>query len=121
MIGRDFDLELLARVAERPEDELLDVLESAAAAALVRELDDPSGRYSFSHALIQHTLYQDLGAARRGRAHRTVAEALEAICGNHPGERVSELAYHWFSATKPADAAKAISYRVRRPTPPWRS
>ena len=110
VIGRDFDFELLARVVQRPEDELLDVLEAATSAALVRELDDPPGRYTFSHALIQHTLYQDLGPARRARAHRMVADALEAICGHYPGERVSELAYHWFSATKPADAAKAISY-----------
>jgi class 3 adenylate cyclase/tetratricopeptide (TPR) repeat protein len=110
VIGRDFDLELLARVTERSEDELLDVLDAAKVAALVRELNASPGRYSFSHALIQHTLYQDLGPTKRARAHRTVAEALEAICGNHPGDRVGELARHWFSATKPADAAKTISY-----------
>ncbi len=110
VIGREFDLELLARVADRSEDELLNVLDAAAAAALVRELDDPPGRYSFCHALIQHTLYQDLGVSRRARAHRTVAEALEAICGDHPNERVAELAHHWFIATKPADVTKTIFY-----------
>ena len=110
VIGRDFDFDLLDAVIEVDQDELLDILDAATAAALVREVPDVPGRWSFSHALIQHTLYQDQGATRRARAHRRVAEALEILCGNRPGERVGELAHHWSNATQPADAAKAISY-----------
>ena len=84
VIGREFDLDLLARVTGRTEDELLDLLDAAAAAALVREVADAPGRYCFAHALIQHTLYQDLGATRLARAHRQVAEAIEAIVGDRP-------------------------------------
>ena len=68
------------------------------------------GHYSFAHALIQHTLYEDLGPTRRARAHRQVAEALEDLCGDRPGARVGELARHWFNATQPIDLAKAIDY-----------
>ena len=110
VIGRDFDLELLARVTECPEGDLLDVLDTARTAALVRELADVPGRYSFTHALIQHTVYEDLGATRRSRAHRAVAEALEAMCRGVPGARVGDLAYHWFSATQPVDLERAIDY-----------
>ncbi len=110
VIGREFDLDLLARVTGRTEDELLDLLDAAAAAALVREVTDAPGRYCFAHALIQHTLYQDLGATRLARAHRQVAEAIEAIVGDHPGPRVGELAFHWFSATQPVNTTKAIGY-----------
>ena len=110
VIGREFDFDLLARVTERSEDELLDVLDAAAAASLVREVANAPGRYCFSHALIQHTLYQDQGATRLARAHREVAEAIEAIVGDRPGARVGELAHHWFSATQPVNTAKAISY-----------
>ena len=92
---------------ETSEDDLLDILEAAAAAALVREL---SGRYSFAHALIQHTLSEDLGPNRRARAHRKVAEALEDLCGDRPGARVGELARHWLSATQPIDISKAMTY-----------
>ena len=99
VIGRDFDLDLLARVTRTSEDELLDVLDAAAAVTLVRELPGVAGRYSFAHALIQHTLYEDLGPTRRARAHRRVAEALEELCGDHPGARVGELARHWSNAT----------------------
>ena len=113
VIGRDFDLELLARVTEQPEGELLDVLDAASAAAVVRELVDVPGHYSFTHALIQHTMYEDLGVTRRSRAHRAVAEALEAMCGERPGARVGDLAYHWFSATQPVDVSKALDYSRR--------
>jgi class 3 adenylate cyclase/tetratricopeptide (TPR) repeat protein len=110
VIGRDFDLELLCLATRVPQDELIDVLEDAAAAALVRELADSPGRYSFVHALIQHTLYVDLGATRRARAHRIIAESLEEQCGDHPGTRAGELARHWYSATQPVDRDKAINY-----------
>jgi class 3 adenylate cyclase len=110
VIGRDFDLDLLARATGRSEDELLDILDAAAAVALLREVADEPGHYSFSHALIQHTLYQDLGGTRRARAHRRVARSLEEICGDDPGDRVGELAHHWANATQPVDAHKAIFY-----------
>jgi class 3 adenylate cyclase len=110
VIGRDFDLDLLARATKTTEDDLLDILEAAASVALVREPDDASGRYNFAHALIQHTLFEDLGPNRRARAHRTVAEALEDLCGDRPGARVGELARHWTAATQPIDLTKAIGY-----------
>jgi class 3 adenylate cyclase len=109
VIGRDFDLDLLAQATKTSEDDLLDILDAAASAALVREVAD-TGRYSFAHALIQQTLYEDLGHNRRARSHRQVAEALEDLCGDRPGERVGELARHWTCATQPLDLAKAIGY-----------
>ena len=113
VIGRDFDLDVLARASDAAEDDLLDILDAATAAALVRELTDTPGHYSFAHALIQHTLYEDLGPTRQARAHRQVAEALEDLCGDRPGSRVGELARHWSSAAQPDDLAKALDYSRR--------
>jgi class 3 adenylate cyclase/tetratricopeptide (TPR) repeat protein len=113
VIGRDFDLGLLARVSDVGEDELLDLLEVATEAALVVEDPDVAGRFSFSHALVQHTLYSDLGATRRARAHRRVAETLEALYGTDSDDRIGELAFHWASATQPVDSDKAVSYARR--------
>lgn len=110
VIGRDFDLDLLARATATTEDETLDILDAAVTAALVREVAGTPGRYNFAHALIQRTLYEDLGPTRRARAHRSVAESLEVLCGDRPGARVGELARHWFSATEPIDLTKAIGY-----------
>ena len=111
VIGRDFDLDLLADVAETDEDQVLELLETATVAALVSEHDEFPGRYRFTHALIQHTLYQDLSTTRRQRTHYRVAAALEAR--DHGDEHASELARHWMAATHPADLDKALHYAER--------
>lgn len=110
VIGREFDLGLLAAVSERSEDELLELLERAAAASVLSESAAVPGRFSFAHALISHTLYEDLGATRRARLHRRVAEGLEDLLGEDPGARVGELAHHWAKAMAPVDLGKAVNY-----------
>ena len=110
VIGRDFDFDLLHAVTDFGQEEVIDVLDAASGAALVREVPDVPGRYSFSHALTQHTLYQGLPMVRRTQAHRRVAEAIEATVGQAPGRRVGELAHHWLRASQPANANQAILY-----------
>ncbi len=112
VIGRDFSLDVLARSTERTEDELLYVLEVATAAAVVMEPEATPWAYRFSHAIIQHTLYQGLGAARRGRTHQRVAEAIEALGHDDPA-RTAELARHWVAAIRPAELQKALHYVAR--------
>ena len=113
VIGRDFDLDLLARVADTSEDDLLDVLDDAVEASVLVELGDQPGRFAFSHALVNHTLYEALGPTRRARLHRRVAVALEEVCGDDPGSRLGELAQHWAAATAATDEHKALSYARR--------
>jgi class 3 adenylate cyclase len=110
VIGRDFDAELLGRALSVRDDDLIDMLEAAASAALIREASDQPGHYSFAHALIQHTLYDALGPTRRAAAHRRVGEALEALCGGDPGPRVAELARHWTSGSDHLDVPRALGY-----------
>ncbi len=113
VIGRDFDLDLLAETTGVEEDVLLDLLDEAQRAALVVELTEFPDRYSFTHALVQHTLYEDISPARRTRAHRQVGEAIERLHANEPDDFVGELARHFILATKPTDATKAITYAQR--------
>ncbi len=82
----------------------------AVAASLLQENTERAGRFTFTHALVEHALYEDLGATRRARLHRQVAEALEEQCGDEPGERLGELAGHWAAAVVSTDTAKAIHY-----------
>jgi class 3 adenylate cyclase/tetratricopeptide (TPR) repeat protein len=110
VIGREFDLDLLAVVAERSEDQLLELLEGAVVASVLVESASAPGRFSFAHALINHTLYEDLGNTRRARLHRRTAEALEGLLGAEPGARVGELAQHWALATTAVDVDKAVEY-----------
>ncbi len=110
IVGRDFDLDVLERATRIPRDSLLDLLEAAATASLVQEADDEPGRYRFAHSLVQRTLYEHLGPARRARTHELVALALEEVCGGEPGSRVGELARHWLHAPGPSNLEKAIRY-----------
>ena len=115
VIGREFDLDVLAAVAELHADAVLDIVETATTAALLMEADE-ANRYRFAHALIQHTLYGELSAARRQRTHLRVAEALEAedrAVRQEDVVRLSELARHWQAATRPTDVSKAIAYSRR--------
>jgi class 3 adenylate cyclase/tetratricopeptide (TPR) repeat protein len=113
VIGRDFDLDLLLAVVELSETQLLDLLDDAVAASLLRESAERAGRFTFTHALVEHTLYEDLGRTRRARLHHQIAEALVQQCGDEPGERLGELAAHWAAAVVSADTAKAMHYARR--------
>jgi class 3 adenylate cyclase/tetratricopeptide (TPR) repeat protein len=112
VIGRDFDIEVLSELLGSNEDRLLDLLEGAIGAGLVSESDDEAGRYRFVHALIQHTLYQDLGTTRRQRVHQRVAETLEARNSDND-DHVADLARHYLAATRPTDVTKALHYARR--------
>ena len=111
VIGRSFELELLGRLIETRESELLDRLEAAVAASLLDESTERVGRFRFVHALINQTLYEGLGATRRSSMHHRVAVALEELYGQDPGEHVAELALHWRLAA--VDRPKAAHYSAR--------
>jgi class 3 adenylate cyclase/tetratricopeptide (TPR) repeat protein len=112
VIGRDFDIELLARIADVDEDPLLDLLDAAVAAAVLTE-SGRADRYRFAHALIQHSLYDDLSPARRQRTHQRIAQALEPHATDDDLSLVAELARHWIAATRPTDLDKAVHYARR--------
>jgi class 3 adenylate cyclase/tetratricopeptide (TPR) repeat protein len=110
VIGRSFDVDLLARLVKVDEDDLLDALDQAVESAVLTETPTRVGSFTFANALINHTLYERLGATRRARMHQRAAEALEELCGADPGDRLPELAHHWSRATVSVDPAKAIGY-----------
>jgi class 3 adenylate cyclase len=113
VMGRDFDLPLLARVAERDEDDVLRALEEASRASVVMEVHGRDDWFTFTHGLFQQTLYEGLSATRRARTHRRIGELLEVDCGDDPGDRIGELAHHWAAATRPTDVGKAAGYARR--------
>ncbi len=113
VVGREFDADVVAGATDRDEDEVLDRLEESMTAGLIAEVPARAGRFTFTHALVQHTLYGDLSAGRRARMHRAVAEAIESIVGDRPGSRVGELANHWFAAVRPSELDRAIAYAIK--------
>jgi class 3 adenylate cyclase/tetratricopeptide (TPR) repeat protein len=110
VIGKEFDLELLAKVIDHDEDDLLDLLEAAIAATVVAEVPGHDERFRFLHALTRNTLQGELSDGRRRRLHRKIADALEESYGADPGDHVSELATHWLAASVSVDNDKATRY-----------
>jgi DNA-binding SARP family transcriptional activator len=115
VIGRDFELDLLLAAVETSPDELLDILEEAATVSLVREPADMPGWYSFSHALIQRTLYESIGASRRALLHRKVFEVLRQWSEDGSGTRPSsvaaaEVARHFVACARPDESRAVVHY-----------
>ena len=114
VIGREFDVHLLARVSGIGEDDAIDILEAAAAAALVAEAGDRPGRFTFVHALVNHALGDELTARAprpAARAHRAGARGASR---RRPRTRaLGELAQHWAAVAEPGAQAKARDYATR--------
>jgi eukaryotic-like serine/threonine-protein kinase len=110
VLGREFGLDVLARVDGVAEDELLDPLDEAMAARVVSDVPGAPGRLRFAHVLIRDTLYEGLATARRVRLHGQAVEALEALYGEEPGPHLAELAYHCIAGS---DFAKGVRYAER--------
>lgn len=113
VIGREFGLDALEQVSDLAGDRLLEALEEAVAARVITEVPRAVGRYSFSHALIRETLYEELTTTRRVRLHGQVGEVLERLYGTNPEAHLAELAYHFFEAAQAGHVEKAIDYSVR--------
>ena len=84
VVGRDFTLPVLERVAELEPEAILDALEEAIRARLIHE-EAVAERYRFTHALVQETLYAELSAGQRLRLHAKVGQALEQVYRRRPG------------------------------------
>jgi len=109
-----FTWEVIRAVGQTDEPALLDALDEALAARLLRERKDARGAvYEFQHALIRQTLYEELSAPRRVLLHRRIGEQLEALYASNPAPHLSELAHHFFEAAPGGDVAKAVAYAVR--------
>ena len=98
VIGRRFELAVLAAVADLPEDELLDQVESAVAIGLVNEDGGPAGTFSFAHDLVRETLREAVSGTRRARLHARVARALLAHRAPGDAARPFEVAHHFVQA-----------------------
>ncbi len=98
-IGREFDFPLLNILnGGTSEDQLLRAVDEAVSFHLIEDAPGQMDRYQFSHALIQHTLYEELSTSRKIRLHERIGEALEELYGGLAEEHSAELAHHFNEA-----------------------
>jgi len=113
VVGRRFRFEVLQAVGELGEQELLDALEEAMGAQLIRE-ESASGEvnYDFVHALVRDVLYERLSLRRRMTFHQRVGETLERLYANRIEAVVEDLAHHFTRAPHGEGFLKAIDYSL---------
>jgi DNA-binding CsgD family transcriptional regulator len=103
VIGRRFDVGLLAETLGSTIETILPTLRRARDFQLVEE--ESAATFSFRHALTREAIYGDFLAAQVRPLHRKIALVLE----QQPAERrsVESLAYHWWAA---GDRLRAAQY-----------
>jgi DNA-binding CsgD family transcriptional regulator/tetratricopeptide (TPR) repeat protein len=94
--GRRFDFDLLQRLTQSPETELLKQVKELIAAQLV--VEESADHFLFRHALTQQSIYSHLLVRERRALHRRIAEALEEMQNPTNNARLAELAYHTYEA-----------------------
>jgi DNA-binding SARP family transcriptional activator/DNA-binding CsgD family transcriptional regulator/tetratricopeptide (TPR) repeat protein len=96
LLGVEFDLGDLATVIGRPASELVQAVEEAAAAGVLREAGQ---QFAFRHPLVRRALYEAMSPAVRVALHRQAAETLDSA-----GAPVSRVAEQLLGADVPVDA-----------------
>lgn len=108
VIEREFGYELIKKVSELPEKELLSQLSVLKDAELLYERGVyPHSTYIFKHALTQVVAYESLLARRRQELHRIIGKAIEELYADRLAEQYEALAHHF---QRGADVEKALHY-----------
>jgi len=111
VVGREFPLDTLRKVAGIEEDRFIDALKDAVGLAILEERSQVGAiRYRFTHAFFRQTLYEEIIAPQRLQLHQQVARVLETQYANCLEEHAAELAEHFAQSIDRADLAKAVSY-----------
>jgi tetratricopeptide (TPR) repeat protein len=109
VMGREFELDVLARALGEPPAALVDVLAEPLTGGLVRELPGALRRHAFSHALVREALYAALAPGARSALHGAIGAELECQAPNDE-LRLAALAHHFFRAAQTGDPRKALRY-----------
>jgi DNA-binding CsgD family transcriptional regulator len=101
----------LQRLTALDEDRLLDALDEALGAELIRPIG--SERYDFAHALVRRAIHDGFSPSRRARLHRRLAEILEsALDGGPQAEADAELARQYHASASLEGAERGIPHAL---------
>jgi tetratricopeptide (TPR) repeat protein len=108
VVGREFDLDVLAQIVDRSEETVGARLDEGLRARVLTAVAGP--RMRFAHALIREALYEELPTARQLELHRRTGEALESRYGANLDPNLTELAHHFVTAVPNGDPFRAVGY-----------
>jgi class 3 adenylate cyclase/tetratricopeptide (TPR) repeat protein len=108
VIGREFKLPLIQRLANRSEAELERMLTRLQGGEFIYEQPVfPDTEYIFKHALTQEVAYNSVLLERRKMLHERIGAAVEAINSGRLEDELEELVHHY---SRSDNAEKAFAY-----------
>jgi transcriptional regulator with AAA-type ATPase domain/tetratricopeptide (TPR) repeat protein len=110
VIGREFAVRLLERIADAGEGVRTQVDELRALELIYEKETHPELAYMFKHALTHDVAYASVLAERRRELHRTIGLAIEELYADRLAEFYETLAHHFGRAE---DWERALSYHER--------
>ncbi len=113
VMGQEFDIEVLAALADRAVRALIDALDEATRARVLTGVPAAPRRRRFAHALFREVLYEEISEGRRIDLHHRAAQVLEASYGVEREAHLAELAHHFFLAIPEAAPALVVEYARR--------
>lgn len=114
IIGRTFDLSLLATVQEQEMEVIEADLLEAVRARLIRT--DQAETYTFTHDKIRECLYAEVSTSRCRRLHGLIGGLLEAQYGQGETMNVHQLAALAFHFAHSYDQLRGVDYSLRAAT-----
>jgi class 3 adenylate cyclase len=108
VIGREFTLPLIRRLASSSEAELERILNDLQRGEFIYEQPAfPDAEYAFKHALTQEVAYGSILIDRRKLLHERVGDAIESLNAGRLEECCVALAHHY---SRSANSWKAVRY-----------
>src|SRR6266487_4467767 len=111
IVGRTFDLALLATIEAKEIEVVEEQLREAVHAHLV--LDNQQATMTFSHDKIRECLYAEVSTSRRRRLHGIIGQLLEERYASAKMLSIQQLAELAFHFARSPDRAKGIQYSHR--------
>jgi DNA-binding CsgD family transcriptional regulator len=97
VIGREFDLDVLAAATDRTSLDCLDGLAEARRSGLVEAVDGPE-RHRFADGAVHAAVLERVSAGARVHLHARVADAIGTLYADRLDAHLFELAAHWSAA-----------------------
>ena len=107
-----FDYAVLQDLTGFEDDVLLDALDEALAAGILRPVDGRQERYGFAQSIVRQVLLADWNPSRRVRLHRQAAEALARVLGERAADHAAELAAQFFASASLPGANAGVLHAV---------
>ena len=111
VLGREFPLALVKRVAGKSDDELERMLSDLQLGEFIYEQPAiPDIEYQFKHALTQEVAYNSVLIERRKLLHERAGQSIESLYADRIEDHLPELAHHY---DRGGNLPKAVEYLGR--------